>query len=202
MSLELFDEPQALPMPDAEVLYWPQPPLDIDAGETLAQLVDETQWRQDDVKIFGKTYAQPRLHAWHGDADSQYTYSGLTLQPEPWTPLLQTLRNAVSKVSGASFNSVLLNLYRDGRDSMGMHADDERELGPNPVIASLSFGEERVLTFKHRQRRELESVKLPLGHGSLLLMRGATQHHWKHGIAKLSRSCGPRLNLTFRQVNP
>jgi alkylated DNA repair dioxygenase AlkB len=199
---DLFDSPENLPMPDADVRYWPAPDLGLSPDTVLKQLLQETDWRQDDVTVFGKTHPQPRLHAWHGDADSRYTYSGLTLDPLPWTPLLATLRDAVGAISGAHFNSVLLNLYRDQRDSMGMHADDERELGPNPVIASLSFGEERVLTFKHRQRKDLAPVKLPLGHGSLLLMQGPTQHHWKHGLAKLSRHCKPRLNLTFRLVNP
>ena len=202
MSFPLFDQPQALGMPNADVSYWPQPDLGVSPDAVLSQLVDQTHWRQDDVTVFGKTYAQPRLHAWHGDAGSEYSYSGLTLTPQPWTPLLKTLRDAVTDLSGARYNSVLLNLYRDQRDSMGMHADDERELGPNPVIASLSFGEVRVLTFKHRKRQDLKSVKVPLAHGSLLIMQGQTQHYWKHGIAKLSRACGPRLNLTFRLVNP
>ena len=167
----------------------------------LRRLVDDTPWRQDEVQVWGKTHLQPRLHAWYGDPGSAYTYSGLTLEPTPWTPLLQQLREQVESISHARFNSVLLNYYRDQRDSMGMHSDDEPELGKNPVIASLSLGEERVLTFKHRRDKSLAPVRVPLPDASLLLMKGATQHHWKHGIARQTRVLGPRVNLTFRWVN-
>ncbi len=198
--LDLFDQPQTLVMPDADVRYWPTLSLPTSPDDCLTQLLEETPWRQDEITVFGKTHLQPRLSQWYGDPESAYTYSGLTLIPLLWTPLLAALKEAVSAATEASYNSVLLNYYRDGRDSMGMHADDERELGAEPVIASLSFGDTRVLTFKHRSRKDLQPVKVPLQHGSLLVMRGSTQRDWKHGIAKRVSVCGPRINLTFRYV--
>jgi alkylated DNA repair dioxygenase AlkB len=114
--------------------------------------------------------------------------------------LLSTIKIQVETLCGPRFNSVLLNFYRDQRDGMGLHADDEPELGRNPVIASLSLGEQRAMTFKHRRDKRRASVKLPLPNGSLLLMQGQTQHHWKHGINKQTRACGPRINLTFRTI--
>ncbi len=194
-------DPERLQLPDAEVLFWPRVELSPGPEHCLATLIAETPWRQDDVQVWGKTHKQPRLHAWYGDEGSAYRYSGLTLTPLPWTLLLETLKSQVETLCKASFNSVLLNYYRDQRDSMGMHSDDEPELGRNPVIASLSFGEERVLTFKHRKDKTLAPVKLPLPDSSLLLMKGETQHFWKHGIAKQARALGPRVNLTFRWVN-
>ena len=152
------------------------------------------------MHVWGKTHLQPRLHAWYGDPGMGYRYSGLELEPLGWTPLLTALKAQVEALCEASFNSVLLNYYRDQRDSMGMHADDEPELGPDPVIASVSFGEERVLRFKHRRDRSIEPIKVSLPHGSLLLMKGPTQANWHHGINKLSRPCGPRVNLTFRRI--
>jgi alkylated DNA repair dioxygenase AlkB len=151
--------------------------------------------------VFGKTHPQPRLVAWYGDPGTRYSYSGIDHEPLPWTKALQRLRRQVADVCGYGFNSVLLNYYRDGRDSMGMHADDEPELGPRPVIASVSLGEPRPFRLVHR-RREAESLSLPLPSGSLLLMRGDTQRNWKHGINKTSRTCGPRINLTFRRIFP
>lgn len=197
---QLFETQTRLPVPDADVHLWRYVQWNPDADTCLRRLVAETPWRQDEVRVFGKTHPQPRLHAWYGDARASYSYSGLTLQPMPWTPLLASLRQQVEAITGADFNSVLLNYYRNHRDSMGMHADDEPELGPKPVIASISFGEERVLRFRHRRDRSIEPAKIPLPHGSLLLMSGATQANWHHGINKLTRPCGPRLNLTFRRV--
>lgn len=189
-----------LDMPDADVTLWPAF-LDAPAADQLAtQLTAGIAWQQRDIQLFGKTFRQPRLVAWHGDAGAAYTYSGTRFEPEPWTRHLAELRSTVSDAAGAPFNSVLLNLYRNERDSMGMHADDEPELGARPVIASLSLGAERVLTFKHRERTDLPARRLPLPGGSLLVMRGQTQTYWKHGITKRQRPCGPRINLTFRQI--
>ncbi|MEE4191881.1 MAG: alpha-ketoglutarate-dependent dioxygenase AlkB [Halieaceae bacterium] len=201
-SLSLFPgeglEPVAIP--GAQVSYTPSLALSPSADACLAALIEETPWRQDPITLFGKTVMQPRLHAWYGDEGAHYAYSGLALAPLPWTPLLSALKSQVEAACGHDFNSVLLNYYRDHRDSMGMHADDEPELGPEPVIASLSLGEQRPLRFKHRHDREVESVKLPLAHGSLLLMAGQTQRNWHHGMAKQARPCGPRVNLTFRKI--
>jgi alkylated DNA repair dioxygenase AlkB len=145
---------------------------------------------------------QPRLVAWYGDKDRSYTYSGIRLVPLPWTDLLMKLKGSVEAISKVQFNSVLLNYYRHQRDCMGFHSDDESELGKNPVIASLSLGEERAFVLKHKTRKNIAPVRLQLTSGSLLLMNGETQHNWKHGIDKQSHPCGPRVNLTFRRILP
>ena len=200
MAIAPLPPPTPLPLPDAELLLWRQCPLPAAPEALLERLVAETPWRSETITLWGQTYPQPRLLAWYGDPGSRYRYSRRTFEPLPWSELLRALRDVVEEVSGSRFNSVLLNYYRDERDSMGMHADDEAELGPRPVIASLSLGEERTLVFRHRTRRELAPVRLPLPSGSLLLMAGETQRHWKHGIDKQRRPCGPRINLTFRQI--
>jgi alkylated DNA repair dioxygenase AlkB len=140
------------------------------------------------------------LIAWYGDRGSTYTYSGITLTPLCWTELLLDIKRRVEVVAQASFNSVLLNYYRDNRDSMGFHSDDEPELGDRPAIASLSLGEERTLILKHKLNKLFKPMRLRLASGSLLLMKGQTQTCWKHGIAKETRRCGPRVNLTFRRI--
>ncbi|MDH3537197.1 MAG: alpha-ketoglutarate-dependent dioxygenase AlkB, partial [Gammaproteobacteria bacterium] len=164
----------------------------------LQQLIEETDWRQERITVYGKPYLQPRLSAWYGDL--AYSYSGIRLEPSPWTPTLRQIRKRIEALTRLRFNSVLLNYYRDENDGMGMHSDDERELGPRPAIASISFGEERDFILRHRQRKDLGSVRLALPSGSLLLMQGDTQQHWRHGINKLRRRCGPRVNLTFRRI--
>lgn len=197
--MDLFSaEPILTPIPldDGALAWLPQLPLPWPNADIRARLLDETDWRQESVVVYGKRHLQPRLSAWHGDA--AYTYSGLRLQPAPWTPLLATLRAAVQDATGHAFNSVLLNLYRDGRDGMGMHSDDEPELGPEPVIASLSFGATRTFILKHR--RDKRTVRLDLGDGSLLLMSGETQKNWLHGINKVTRPLDSRINLTFRNI--
>ncbi len=165
-------------------------------------LVAETAWRQESVRVFGKLYPQPRLVAWHGDANAIYNYAGLRLEPKPWTPRLSMLREIATKMCDADFNSVLLNYYRDGRDSMGLHSDDESELGPNPIIASFTFGSIRQLLFQHKHDNKLARIRLMLPSGSLLIMRGKTQQEWKHGIEKTRKPCGGRVNLTYRFIMP
>jgi alkylated DNA repair dioxygenase AlkB len=174
------------------------PPAESD--RLLQGLVRDTPWRQDKIRLFGKAYDQPRLTAWYGDPGKSYTYSGLRLEPLPWTPLLLEIRRQVEREAQVAFNSVLLNYYRHGQDSMGWHSDDEPELGENPVIASVSFGGTRRFDLKHKLRKEVEKVSLELGHGSLLLMTGPTQHFWKHQVAKTAKMVEPRLNLTFRVI--
>lgn len=169
------------------------------AKQLLEELIEVTPWRAEEVLVWGKRHPQPRLTAWYGNAGKSYTYSGIAMKPLPWTPLLDRVRAEVEQACAERFNSVLLNYYRNERDSMGMHSDDEPELGSRPIIASLSVGEERTFTFKPKTF-DLESVNLPLASGSLLLMKGDTQRNWKHGIAKSSRPLGPRVNLTFRQI--
>lgn len=185
-----------IPVRDGELAFLAQLPLPWPNGRVLARLVTETAWREETVIVYGKRHLQPRLSAWHGD--KAYRYSGLRLAPLPFTPLLDTLRRAAEDATGRRYNSVLLNYYRDGRDSMGMHSDDEPELGPEPAIASVSFGATRTFIMRHKTTRE--SVRLPLTDGSLLFMAGPTQANWQHGINKTTRPTGARLNLTFRNI--
>lgn len=197
--MDLFSTGAALvsiPIEDGDLSMLAQLPMPIGNAEILARLVDDTPWRTETVVVYGKRHLQPRLTAWYGEA--AYTYSGLTLQPLPLTPLLEQLRAAVEQATGRRYNSVLLNYYRDGADSMGMHSDDEPELGPAPVIASLSYGATRTFILRHKRSKRI--VKLDLTDGSLLLMAGTLQAHWQHGINKTAKLVGPRLNLTFRFV--
>jgi alkylated DNA repair dioxygenase AlkB len=166
----------------------------------LARLIDETKWRQEAVRIYGKHYDQPRLVAWYGDVGMKYDYSGISLIPLPWTDLLLDTKRRIEDCTESTFNSVFLNLYRDHNDSMGFHSDDERELGREPTIASLTFGATRTFVMKHKRDREIPLAKIPLEAGSVLLMKGKTQHFWKHGILKQRETCGPRVNLTFRTI--
>jgi alkylated DNA repair dioxygenase AlkB len=194
------DRLERIPMIDAEVYYLDDLALGRERDEILQRLIANTEWRQDTVVVWGKTYQQPRLVAWYGDSGSEYTYSGITLSPMPWTELLLDIKKRVERVTQESFNSVLLNYYRDNRDSMGFHSDDEPELGEKPVIASVSLGEERTLVLKHKMDKLAKPVRLRLASESLLLMKGDTQRCWKHGIAKETRRCGARVNLTFRHI--
>jgi alkylated DNA repair dioxygenase AlkB len=190
----------AIPVPDADLSYTASMALPAPPEALLRELIDGIPWRAEDIVVWGKKYRQPRLMAWYGDRGRRYTYSGIRLEPLPWTERLASIRAHVEHTAEAAFNSVLLNYYRDQNDSMGMHSDDEPELGSRPAIASLSLGHQRTLILKHRTRKDLQRVTLPLQSGSLLLMKGETQRHWKHGIAKERRPCGPRINLTFRRI--
>jgi alkylated DNA repair dioxygenase AlkB len=172
-----------------------------EADAALADLLGSTPWAQQHIVLFGRRVAQPRLSAWMGDPDAAYTYSGLTQLPAPWTPVVAALRARVEATTGQSFNGVLLNLYRDGHDSMGLHADDEPELGPDPVIASVSLGAVRRFLLKPRKHRPgAVPIRLALPHGSLLVMAGAVQRSWVHGLPKEPSVHGPRVNLTFRRI--
>jgi alkylated DNA repair dioxygenase AlkB len=190
---------QKIPAPNAQLYYVHNAVLGRSADELLRELIADTPWRQETLRVWGKLFSQPRLVAWYGDSRSVYTYSGIKLVPLPWTELLLTVKRQVETLAGSSFNSVLLNYYRDNRDSMGFHSDDEAELGERPVIASLSLGEERTFVLKHKTKF-VKPVRLKLGSGSLLVMMGETQQYWKHGIARETRVCGPRVNLTFRRI--
>jgi alkylated DNA repair dioxygenase AlkB len=155
-------------------------------------------WQEETIFIFGKWVKVPRLMCWYGDPDAIYQYSGVKHQPKPWSAALQSVRVTVEQQCQWSFNSVLANLYRHGQDSMGCHADDEKELGHNPLIASLSLGDERLFKLHHKKTKEI--VDITLGHGDLLIMAGSLQHHWMHSIPKTKRLKTPRINLTFRKI--
>ena len=191
---------ERIPLEDAEIYYLPELPLAQTAEAVMNHLIDEVPWRAENILVWGKTFPQPRLTAWYGDNGAYYSYSGIHLDPLPWTHTLIDIKNRVETIAGTDFNSVLLNYYRNHHDSMGLHSDDEPELGRRPIIASLSLGEDRTFILKHKTRRDLKSFRLKLASGSLLLMKGDTQHCWKHGIEKEKHPCGPRVNLTFRRI--
>lgn len=195
-----------LPLPAADLWLDAEFLAAAKADALLAVLTDVVPWQQQPIRLFGREVLQPRLTAWYGDAGAAYSYSGLHLEPLPWLPALAELRQQVEQAAGCQFNSVLLNLYRSGQDSMGYHADDEPELGPAPIIASVTLGATRTFRLKPRPAAFPagaplpEPFSLPLTSGSLLIMRGATQQHWLHALPKTTRPVGSRLNLTFRQV--
>ena len=194
---------QRLSLPQAVIDYWPAFTPPSEANRLFSLLLDETPWQQDTITLYGQSHPIPRLQAWYGDSQCVYQYSNIQLHPHPWTPSLITLRHRIEAITCYSFNSVLINLYRDGQDSNGWHADNEPELGKNPVIASLSLGETRRFRLRYISgNKEVKPVSLDLTDGSLLLMSGATQHHWQHCLTKTSKAVGPRINLTFRLVMP
>jgi alkylated DNA repair dioxygenase AlkB len=171
-----------------------------DAMRLFPALRSEIQWEEKQIRLFGKTIVSPRLSAWYGEPGTRYRYSGLTLEAPGWTPSLEEVRARVEGLAGASFNAVLCNLYRDEHDSMGLHADAEPELGPEPVIASVSLGAVRRFTMRPRRPRDGKAFTLELPSGSVLVLSGPTQAHWRHGVPKESSPTGERINLTFRRI--
>lgn len=196
----LFDDENTsirFDLPDADVTYYPSFFGKEKADELFALFLEQTAWQHDTITVFGKSHSQPRLTALYGNEGKPYAYSNIVMQPHPWTPALTFVKDAVEQACNDRFTTVLLNLYRDGRDSNGWHADNERELGRNPLIASISLGSERMFHMRHNQDTS-KTLKLRLAHGSLLIMAGATQHFWKHQIPKTAVPIAPRINLTFR----
>ncbi|UPG92860.1 alpha-ketoglutarate-dependent dioxygenase AlkB family protein [Luteibacter aegosomatissinici] len=198
---DLFDlSGDRVPLADADVRLFPDALGPDEADFAFRRLLSHTPWESREVVIWGKKRMQPRQIAWYGDDGAAYRYSGATFAPLPWTGLLQRLRRRMEVLSGARFNSVLLNLYRDGNDSMGWHSDNEPELGPEPVIASLTLGASRAFLFRRRSEQNGTPVKVMLAHGTMLLMAGQTQANWQHAINKEAGVTGPRISLTFRAV--
>lgn len=199
-----FDDEDAakeISLLNGELVYYPQFFTTVESDDFMRILTDNIAWKQESMMMYGKPVLFPRLMAWHGDATSSYRFSGTTYAPEAWTPALAQIRERITPVSGHAFNSVLLNLYRNGNDSMGWHADDEPELGHEPVIASVNFGATRrfQLRYKNDHQRKYE---LPLQHGSLLIMKGSLQTYWEHQVPKTTKINTGRINLTFRFINP
>ena len=198
--MSLFpDEKIIFNIPDAEIEYYPAFFSVQKANELLQQLKTEIPWQQDTITVYGKNHLQPRLTALFGNEGKPYGYSNIVMQPHHWNPLLTFIKEEVEKQCEEKFTTVLLNYYRNGQDSNGWHADNEKELGRNPIIASVSFGEERIFQLKHNT---IESAKqnITLQHGSLLIMKGTTQQYWKHQIPKTKKEIGSRINLTFRII--
>jgi len=186
--------------PEADFCYIPDFLPARSANRLVECLWAGLQWEQRDITLFGRRIPQPRLTSWYGDPDAHYTYSGLNLHPLPWHPALLELRRLLQEKLRHDFNSVLANAYRDGHDSMGWHADDEKELGPKPLIASLSLGEGRRFLLRKKLEKNSKSVGLQLEHGSLLVMQGDSQSRYMHSLPKTRKPAGLRINLTFRQV--
>lgn len=169
-----------------------------EADQLFQSLFAGLAWQEEEIVIVGKRIKVPRLMCWHGSEDAIYQYSGVVHVPLPWTDVLLGIKQRIERQSGQAFNSVLANLYRDGTDSMGWHADKEKELGKNPEIASLSLGDERLFKLRHNKTGELLDINLQ--HGDLLMMGGSLQHHWRHCIPKIRRQKSERINLTFRKI--
>lgn len=201
-QLDLFQEPeqpgQKKHILNGEYRYWPQLFSGVKANKFLSLLTENIAWKQESMQMYGKELNFPRLTAWYGDQDKPYSFSGITLSPHPWTDELRAIKEIIEPLSGVEFNSVLLNLYRDGNDSISWHTDAEKELGENPVIASVNFGAER--TFQLRHKNSKERINIELEHGSLLIMEGALQHFWQHQVPKTKKPKGLRINLTFRTI--
>jgi alkylated DNA repair dioxygenase AlkB len=189
-----------LTIPDAEIFLLEGAHSPLQDTHYFQKLFDEIPWRTETITLFGKTFDQPRLLEFLGDENVEYMYSKKVYRAVPWTPTLLELKVVAELVSDAVFNSVLANLYRNQRDSMGMHADDEPELGTYPTIVSMSFGETRTFVLKHKSRHDISPIRIPLTSESILVMKGKTQQNWLHGIEKKTRTLGPRINLTFRNI--
>lgn len=194
-----FESSINLKMKDAYVVYYPNFFSKDVSNFYFNSLLKNLLWQEDTIKIFGKTYLQPRLTAFYADNTKTYKYSSITMKPNAFDGELLKIKKVVETKLKTKFTSCLANLYRDGKDSNGWHADNEKELGENPIIASVSFGAERIFHFKHRYNKVLKK-KLTLENGSLLLMKGETQHNWLHQLPKTQKTIGKRINLTFRII--
>lgn len=187
---------------DARIREYPQLFSPEHADELLKALLAQIPWRQDSIRIAGKWIPVPRLQCWMGDGGSRYAYSGIQLEPVPWQPPITAIREKIQALGDADFNSVLLNYYRNGQDSVAWHADDEPELGANPVIASLSLGAERKFQLRHKRDKSRDRYHMLLRSGSVLIMGKTLQNNWLHQLPKETTLQSPRINLTFRQVTP
>lgn len=202
MQFNLFDDPidpnEPIDITNGSYIYIEKFFSREEADFYLLDFVNNISWEQQTMNMYGKEVLFPRLTTWYGDNDKPYSFSGITLQPHPWNDSLLKIKEKIEPLSGVKFNSVLLNRYRDGNDSISWHTDAEKELGTNPTIASVNFGQERVFQLKHIQTGE--RVDIMLAHGSLLIMMGELQHYWKHQIPKSKKPMKERINLTFRVI--
>ncbi|WP_348800623.1 alpha-ketoglutarate-dependent dioxygenase AlkB family protein [Flavobacterium adhaerens] len=192
-------KPIFLDLPNAEIIYFQNFLSEEKANWIFEELKKNTPWQQDEITVYGKKHLQPRLTALYGNDEKSYSYSNIKMHPHHWTSLLQEIRTLVEDLTKTNFTTVLINYYRDGNDSNGWHADNEKELGTNPTIASLSLGAERNFQLKHNSNSSIKK-NIILENGSLLVMKGTTQHFWKHQIPKTTKIIGPRINLTFRVI--
>ncbi|MFV2060318.1 MAG: alpha-ketoglutarate-dependent dioxygenase AlkB [Gammaproteobacteria bacterium] len=202
MNFDFFSTTESfhdIDLPDTDCKLYPDFINIHDADTYLQELTQTVNWSQETIAMYGKVLNVPRLSAWYGEPNLSYEYSGIKSLSQFWLPQLQVIKNKIELLTKHSFNSVLINLYRDGNDSVDWHSDDEPELGLNPVIASVSFGEQRNFHLKNKFNKDIKkSILLP--HGSLLLMSGTTQKNYQHKISKSKRQMKPRINLTFRDI--
>ncbi len=187
-------------LPDADITLFENFFSIEESNRLYKSLKENVKWQQDQIKFYGKLLDLPRLTAWYGENDKPYTYSGIPMNPHPWNEDLKFIKERIEKEAEVEFSSCLVNYYRTGKDSVNWHQDNEKELGQNPIIGSVSLGETRPFQLKHLDREYLKKANIPLTHGSFLLMKGTTQHYWKHQIPKTTRSINPRINLTFRII--
>jgi alkylated DNA repair dioxygenase AlkB len=183
---------------NGEYIYYPSFLTRDQANFYLEAFKSNIEWKQESMNMYGKQVLFPRLTSWYGDNDKPYSFSGITLNPHPWNKELIEIKKLIEPICNVEFNSVLLNLYRDGNDSISWHTDAEKELGINPVIASVNFGAERIFQLRHIETNE--RIDIPLKHGSLLIMQGELQHFWQHQVPKTKKVNSERINLTFRVI--
>lgn len=196
-----LNDDRKIDLPDADIDFYPNfIPREV-RKDIFNLLRARVEWKQEKIRHYGKIFDLPRLTAWYGDEGIGYKYSGIQVQAQPWLSILLRIKSKIEGIHQDRLNCVLLNLYRNQRDSVSWHSDDEKELGKNPIIASVSLGETRSFQLRHRFDKSLPVTKVDLTDGSLLLMRGGTQHFWEHQIPKTTRSLGERINLTFRFIN-
>lgn len=199
MQQSLFNQPENILPSKGEAILYAQFFSAEESDVYLTQLTNNINWKQEPIKIFGRTVMQPRLTALCGDTDKKYSYSGITMQPMQWTEQLLKIKAKIETIAGVKFTTALLNFYRHGNDSMGWHRDNEKELGRNPVIGSVSFGAARKFQFRNYADKKIVK-NIELTHGSFLLMQGETQHHWEHQLPKTAQTILPRINITFRVI--
>jgi len=201
---DLFSQTkQVFDLPDAEVDYFPNMFEERHATHLFDSLLNKVQWVQNKIRFYGKQSLVPRLEAWYGDPGKSYSYSGIRMDPKPWIEELLEIKKAIEPIAKTRFNSVLINYYRDGQDRVAWHSDDEKELGIEPIIGSVSLGAERKFKLRHKGfDKNGRQAEIILAHGSLLVMKGPTQHFWKHEIPRTARPVGKRINLTFRVIGP
>ena len=195
----LFNDAIIVPIEDGEVIYYPECFQTLEANDYFKTLLKTIAWQQDHITLFGKTHAQPRLTALYANNSKSYSYSNITMYPKAFSKELLEIKQHIETICNTHFTTCLANLYRDGKDSNGWHADNEKELGEKPIIASVSFGASRPFHLKHKTKKD-HKFKINLEHGSLLLMKGATQENWLHQIPKTKKEIGERINLTYRII--
>jgi alkylated DNA repair dioxygenase AlkB len=202
-QLDMFSTPppehgSPIKISNGEYVYFPNFFDKKSSDSYLDTFLDEVPWKQEEMNMYGKVIPFPRLTAWYGEVNKAYSFSGITLQPLPWTKEILEIKERIQPRCRVNFNSVLLNRYRNGNDSISWHTDAEKELGLNPLIASVNFGAERKFQLRHKKTNE--KIELLLKHGSLLIMKGELQHYWQHQIPKTKKAVGERVNLTFRVI--